>query len=191
MYKVRLTLFALLGVIALGTIYFVFLKPKEREVFFPEWLGKEVVFPSELQQLKDKKPTAINDFLTTNEGKNKIISIIDASCAKCIMGQLNKIDSLFSGIAHKDNKTTMVFVVNFYEQDFDNFMLTLYPMIKARAVILWDKDYFFETKNDIFTPKLNGRTFMLNANNEIVLVGSPLFNDGILQEYEKLVKNTG
>ena len=66
----------------------------------------------------------------------------------------------------------------------------LYPLIKSKAVIIWDKDYFFETKNDLFTPNLNGRTFMLNTKNEIVLVGSPLFGgQGILAQYEKLVKN--
>ena len=190
MRKARIILFPLSGIILLVTTYLVFLKPERQEVLYPEWLGKEVVFPKELKQLKGKKPIEINDFIEYNKDNNKIISIIDASCAKCIMGQLNKIDSLFSEIAHRSNNTIMVFVINFYERDFDNFMLTLYPLIQSKAVIIWDKDYFFETKNDLFTPKLNGRTFMLNAKNEIVLVGSPLFGGQvILAQYEKLVKN--
>ena len=190
MSKARITLFILSGIILLVTIYLVFLKPERQEVLYPEWLGKEVVFPKELRQLEGINPIEINNFLESNKDNKKIISIIDASCAKCIMGQLNKIDSLFSEIAHRGNKTIMVFVINFYERDFDNFMLTLYPLIKSKAVIIWDRDYFFETKNDLFTPNLNGRTFMLNVKNEIILVGSPLFGgQGILAQYEKLVKN--
>ena len=191
MSKSRIALFLLPGIIFLVTSYLVFLKPERQEVLYPEWLGKEVVFPKELRQLKGITPIEINNFLESNKDNNKIISIIDASCTKCIMGQLNKIDSLFSEIVHKGNKTIMVFVINFYERDFDNFMLTLYPLIKSKAVIIWDKDYFFETKNNLFTPNLNGRTFMLNAKNEIVLIGSPLFGgQGILAQYEKLVKNS-
>ena len=66
-------------------------------------------------------------------------------------------------------------------------MVALHPLIKAKALFLWDNNYRFENVNDIITPNLSNRTFMVNRNNKIILIGSPLFYPNIIGDYKRKI----
>ena len=65
------------------------------------------------------------------------------------------------------------------------FMQNIQPFIKAKGIILWDNNYHFESRNKLFTPHINLRTFMINSDNRVVLFGNPLIHSDILHEYKK------
>ncbi len=152
-----------------------------------EWIGKEIVFPEALLQLKNGRCSSLATFNQKLKGRKKIIAVIDANCRKCIIGQLNRIDSLFVPLL-ASKKAEIVFVLNINRADSLYFMTNMYPEIKAKGVLLWDNGYHFETENAIFTEKVTRRTFLLDENNKIIQVGNPLFEPKLLTVYKKLLE---
>ena len=147
-------------------------------------LNKTITFPNSLTEL-DGIEFHKTDSLKLEE-TTKIISIIDGNCMKCIITQLNKLDSIFNDILH-DKKSTLIFILNVHPDDSVFFMNNLQPAINASATILWDNNYNFERTNDLFTPDINLRTFMVNENNKIIQYGNPILHPNILSKYsEKL-----
>lgn len=71
---------------------------KESSIISRNLFTKKIFFPNCLLELKDHKFEKIDSFLYETKGKKKIISIIDGTCMKCIVNQLNKIDSAFNHI---------------------------------------------------------------------------------------------
>lgn len=157
---------------------------KKKEKQTDEWVGKQIYFPGTLYELKDKNCYPLEAFKEKTVNKKKVVSIIDATCKKCIIYQLNRIDSLFTTLLNEN--TAMVFVLNINKADSAYFISNLYPDIKANGLLLWDNAYHFETDNDIFTEKASRRTFLLDENNVILQVGNPLFEPQLLDSYKKL-----
>ncbi len=152
------------------------------------WLNKKIIFPKELVELKNSEINPLNNFINEINGKLKVVSIIDATCVKCIVNQLNKIDSLFSTIIKENNKQKIIFILNVNKGDSVNFIKNMYPYIKAKGILIWDNSYHFETKNNIFTEKVSRRTFLLDENNKIIQVGNPLFEPRLYDAYKELLK---
>lgn len=183
-------LFLFVSIFFIGILSFtIYKKAKENIEPATNWIGKKIYFSEELKLLEDRNLYSLDCFKEISVSKNKIISIIDASCSKCILGQLNKIDSLFAGIVNGDSNTELVFVLNVDDNDFKSFMVALYPLIISNAPILCDNYFRFETENDILTPNLSERTFLINRENKIILVGNPLFYPDIIEEYKKKIKS--
>lgn len=151
-------------------------------------LSKTIIFPNSLIQLNGAEFQNINSFTTQNSGKTKIISIIDGACMKCIINQMNKLDSVFSNILI-DSDNIMVFVLNVSKQDSTFFMRNLQPSINAKGFILWDNNFNFERENNLFTPDINLRTFMVNPENRIIQYGNPLMHPDVIWEYKAKLEN--
>lgn len=152
-------------------------------------LTKTIVFPHSLLKLEGAQFHEIDSYITEIENKTKIISIIDGNCVKCIINQLNKIDSVFNSIL-LDDENILIFVLNVSKQDSVFFMRNLQPEINASGDILWDNNYNFERENKLFTPVMNLRTFMINPENKIIQYGNPLIYPNLIFEYqEKLEMN--
>ncbi len=166
---------------------FCFSCTKGQKVEKDKWEDKELVFPNSLLQLKNGKCVSLTTFRQDLKGKRKVVTIIDATCRKCIIGQLNKTDSLFGELL-KGTATQMVFVLNVNPADSLYFMTTLYPDVKAKGLLLWDNGYHFETDNDILTEHVTRRTFLLDENNKIIQVGNPLYNAKLLAKYKLRLK---
>lgn len=81
----------------------------------------------------------------------------------------------------------MVFVLNVNSKDSTSFMSFLNPEINTKGLILWDNNFSFETSNELLTPVLNQRTFLVNRNNKIVVIGNPLLNPRVLKQYKKFI----
>lgn len=152
-------------------------------------LTKKIIFPNSLLKLDGTQFHKIDTFITEIKDKTKIISIIDGNCIKCIINQLNKIDSTFNNILY-DSDNILIFVLNVNTEDSVYFMRNMQPAINASGAILWDNNYNFERENKLFTPDVNLRTFMINSENKIVQYGNPIMHPEVIFEYqEKLEKD--
>lgn len=145
-------------------------------------LGKHVVFPNNLLLLSNASLTPAHEYMTSIEGKAKIVSIIDGDCMKCIVTNMNVLDSLFRTVILGSDQQ-MVFILNVSPTDSAYFMRNLQPTIRVQGLVLWDSCYSFETANELFTSDINQRTFMLSPSDSIVMYGNPLFNPNLLHEY--------
>lgn len=145
-------------------------------------LGKHVVFPNSLFLLQDGGFIPVDEVLPSIEGKTKIVSIVDGTCMKCIVTNMNVLDSLFHTII-LDSDQQMVFILNVSSADSAHFMRNLQPAISVQGMVLWDNSFNFETVNALFTPNLSLRTFMLSPSDSIVMYGNPLINPDLLHGY--------
>lgn len=152
-------------------------------------LTKTISFPKSLIQLDGTKFQDIDSFITQNEGKTKIISIIDGTCMKCIINQMNEIDSTFGSIL-LDSDNIMLFILNVSKQDSTFFMRNLQPAINAKGIVLWDNNYNFERYNNLLTTNINLRTFMVDKHNKIVQYGNPLMHPEVIYEYMAKLENS-
>ncbi len=150
-------------------------------------LVKTISFPNSVLELSGNHLRKIDSFLVETKNQEKIISIIDGNCMKCIINQLNKIDSIFASII-PDDDVLMLFVLNVHKEDSASFMLNMQPAIKAKGRILWDDAYNFELENDLLTTDLNKRTFMVNKDNKVIQFGNPIISPDAVFEYKKKMK---
>ncbi len=75
-------------------------------------LKKTIVFPNSLLKLDGTQFQKIDSFISEIEDHAKIISIIDGSCIKCIVYQLNRIDSIFNCILPPVDDNILIFILN-------------------------------------------------------------------------------
>ncbi len=148
-------------------------------------LKKTIVFPNSLLKLDGTQFQKIDSFISEIEDHVKIISIIDGSCIKCIVYQLNRIDSIFNCILPPVDDNILIFILNVHKEDSVYFMRYLQPSIKATGVILWDNNYNFERQNKLFTSNMNLRTFMINNENKIIQFGNPVMHPDLISEYQE------
>lgn len=152
-------------------------------------LDKSINFPTSLLELDGTEFKPIDSFITKTKNKAKIISIIDGNCVKCIVMQMNKIDSIFNSIMHNKSQS-LIFVLNVNKEDSIFFMRNLQPIIDVKNTILWDNAFNFEFQNELLSYDLNDRIFMVNKENKIILVGNPLMYPDLILEYkEKLIED--
>lgn len=141
------------------------------------WLGKKVYVPklSDMRSLK-RKPIS-----SPLEKKAKIMTIINASCGTCIE-ELKKWNDFI-----KITDTSLVgYVFLLYSNDDlmtfentnENYLQFLYPYFI-------DKENKVIEKNGFNIEQKNYSTFLLNEENEIVLVGNPIYNKSISDLYLK------
>lgn len=145
-------------------------------------LLKEIHFPNSLRELRDGQLFDIEQLLYNLEDKRKVVSIIDANCMKCVISQLNVLDSIFKSIIISDD--AMIFILNVTPIDSAHFVNTLLPEIDAIGFLLWDNDYIFERENNLLTPDVNLRTFLLDTSNTIVLYGNPILYPDVIYDYK-------
>lgn len=144
------------------------------------------MFPDNLLKLNGTQFQDPDSFIYDIEDKTKIISIIDGDCIKCIVYQLNQIDSIFNNILFPlpDDDNVLIFILNVHSEDSVYFIRYIQPAIKATGVILWDNNYNFERQNHILTRNVNLRTFMVNNENRIIHYGNPIMHPDVVSEYQ-------
>jgi len=115
------------------------------------------------------------------EGSNYMVSIIDATCLKCIYYRINALDSLFRTNLPPD--VGNVFVINIEGRAIPYFFRELYPAINAQGILLLDTAFVFERSNSILSSNINHRTFMVDYHGKIALYGDPLYRPQSLEQY--------
>lgn len=148
-------------------------------------LTKTIVFPDNLYMLDSMNFCKIESFLTEKNKSNKIISIVDGNCPKCIFNQINNVDSFFNKTLNDNFQ--MIFVLNVSSEDSVFFMRNMQPLIKIKGILLWDNNYNFEEKNKLFTRDRNLRTFMIDRDSRIIQYGNPILNPNVISGYQEKI----
>lgn len=81
----------------------------------------------------------IDNFEKQHLNSSKIISIVDVTCSSCILGQLNRTDSLFQTLLDQDSD--IIFILNVNKADSASFMVSLQPLINVKGYILWGFEF--------------------------------------------------
>lgn len=145
---------------------------------------KEIHFPNTLAVLEDEQISSLSGFSQFNQGKKKLISIIDVTCASCILSELNPLDSLFWR-EFDHTSIEMIFVLNIPRRDSIYFSLNFRKNINARSLLVWDSNFDFERANNLFSPYRDLRTFMIDEKNRLIVFGNPLYDRNLLDEYKR------
>lgn len=149
------------------------------------WLSKEIEFPPALLQLVGERIFDIDTTSSLFDSRPKVVSIIDATCSKCILTQMNRLDSIFAELLDAGDR---VFVLNVPREDSAYFMYHFQPLINIGGHIIWDSNYYFESANEIFSSNPHRRIFLIDYQNRIVQMGNPLMNKEVMKEYQKSIE---
>jgi hypothetical protein len=154
-------------------------KDKDREALVHQWLGKELILPPDMEYKILGRDTLCPDLW---EKSYKILAYVDsAGCTSCQLGipqwqqiinicKSSNLDVSFLFVVHSTNYE------NFgYELLLDNFN---YP-------IIYDRKNRFDELNHF--PPFPYSTFLLDKDNKILLIGSPINNPPMLELYMKLI----
>jgi hypothetical protein len=147
---------------------------KDREIV-RQWIGKEIILPSSMEYKIMGRDTLCTDLW---DKAYKILTYVDsAGCTSCQLGipqwqqimnicESNDIDVSFLFVVHSNNYEDFG-----YELLLDNFN---YPIIYDR------QNRFYELNHFLPYPY---RTFLLDKDNKVILIGSPINNPQMLQLY--------
>ncbi len=141
-----------------------------------QWYGRKIVFPDSLQLLQNNKLIVV-DSTFFNYSHLKIITIVSGECEMCVE-DIKRWFTFYDEIKEQDQETELYFVIE--NINFDYFMSVYYPEIPDNFKLIIDRDKRFYFKNEM--EDLTYNTFLLNHDNEIILLGSPLFS----KEFKKL-----
>jgi len=144
-------------------------------------IGKPIHFPRTLLQVKNGGLVNADSAINIVEGSSYMVSIIDATCVKCIYYRLNLLDSLFR--TNLSPEVGKVFVINIEGRAIPYFFRELYPAINAKGILLLDTAFDFERGNSILSSNINHRTFMVDYHGKIKLYGDPLYRPQCLDQY--------
>lgn len=152
------------------------------------YIGKKIILPEDsLIHLKDDNVLPIEESnLHSNE--MKIVTSINGNCHICVYN----LDKWKQELIKKINSKKLKFIFYLYTDDYGLFKESLYYKISGDYPLLIDTTNAFISDNDL--PKMDNRfhTFLLNKNNEVILVGNPLQNIKIKNLYfEEINKRLG
>lgn len=142
-----------------------------------ELVGREIVFPEDGQVITRGEHSTF-DVLTHK--KIKVVSYFDYfECTSC---NIDLIDMANSKIKELDNNVTFLGII--YNKD-EKSIHKMFDTLNISAPILYYNTEIFGKKNDLKDRTTSCKTFLLDENNKIVLVGEPFNNKKLETLYRK------
>lgn len=156
----------------------------ETERIVTKWYNKEIAIPDSVFAIKDTIPVILKKD-PLNPKKLKIITLIPANCEKCIFdvyAWCSFLDSI--------NKSSSVdFIPIFKTSDPNQFVKLYLPILPYGIEPYLDSYNKFLTKYRL-PNDLRFRTFLLDKNNKIILLGNPIYSSNIKSLYiKKIIEN--
>jgi len=155
------------------------LKHKHIEIIVWEWSGKEITVPNQIEYTFLGRDTICSDLW---DKTYKIFIYFDSiGCSICKMGLSNwielieicekqKMDVAFLFVVHSSNYH--MFNIEIIENQFN------YP-------IIFDYNNNFDKLNHF--PPDPYRTFLLDKDNKVILIGSPINNNAMWELYKRVI----
>jgi len=142
-------------------------------------IGKELIFTDNLlpETIEKKTPFSFELF---RKKPLKIVAIINLDCGLCI-------ESLNGWEEYLKNKD-ITFILIVGGNDFEFFKALKNNESQIFENIFHDKNNIFEMTNKI-PRETRFKTFLIDKDNKILLIGNPLFNKNIDKLYEKEISN--
>ena len=143
-------------------------KDSKIEKDIKELVGREIVFPEGGQIITCAEHLSF-DVLTHK--KIKIVSYFDYfECTSCSMDLINAVNSKIKKL---DNNVTFIGII--YNKD-EKTIHKMFDTLNISAPILYYSTEIFGEKNDLKNRTARCKTFLLDKNNKIVLVGETINN---------------
>lgn len=143
--------------------------------------SKNILFPSDIEILIKGKDTVINDFM---DSQLKLVVYTDSTgCSSCSINQFHRWNNLLSYAEGFNNRLKYYFIFSPKKNDVHSIKFELRTALFDYPVIL-DSKSEFEKLNPHLPKNKALHTFLLDKDNNVILVGSPLGNPAI----EKLFK---
>ncbi|MCC5921023.1 MAG: hypothetical protein LAT68_12575 [Cyclobacteriaceae bacterium] len=145
---------------------------------------QQIFYSSNLLILKDNKlvKTSKSDW----SNSSKLISIVDGVCMKCVVNDLNFMDSVFIALT-RNSDVDVIHVLNVLSKDSLNFRTQFEPHLDVKGKVFWDSSYNFESQNNILVADKNRRVFLVDSNDYVKIIGNPVFDQDINIAYQKLL----
>ena len=152
---------------------------KEIKKIVKEWQGKEIVVPGQIEYKVLGRDTICSD-LWGNQ--YKILTYIDSvGCSSCQMG-LHFWQEIIETFEREQLDVSILFVIHS-----KNYPLLSRELIAAdfNYPVIYDHNNLFDKLNQF--PPAPYRTFLLDKNNKVILIGSPVDNRQIWDIYKELI----
>lgn len=148
--------------------------------YIQAWQQKELLFPNELHPKSLGKDTTWDH----SKGRYKLLVYIDSTgCTSCRLG-LPKWKQLIDTCTMENRDVNFLFVVQSNNYKEFEHQLRLYDFTHP---IIYDPTDEFNRLNN-FPREPEYQTFLLDANNRVVMLGSPVQNKAIRELYMKLIR---
>lgn len=143
--------------------------------------GHKVIIP-------ESKLHIVNEYQgTTKEAPFSLVVYIDSTvCSSCQVRELDKWNTFLSGKWNKSNNIRPYFIFHPSEKDMDILRFTIKSQEFSFPIYL-DSIGIFEKRNRFLPTNPIFHTFLLNQQNEIVLVGSPKDNPQIFNMLKETI----
>ena len=146
-----------------------------------QFIGKTIVFPDSMTIIKLDTINTILPYY--QEAEFTISTAIDGACGVCV-DQLNDWKTFIqSNATILDKKVKILFFIESY--DFDTFEY-LTKDIDFSYPLIFDPKELYIWNNKLPQDK-RFQTFLLDKNNKILLIGSPIDNNKISELYKKTI----
>ena len=174
-------------ILFIGSVFFLFLFLHRKEFRYikriqesivEEYFGKRMILPDTLPILYNFENSLFaRDSLL--KSKYKICTCIWSDCRSCLY-ELIEWQSLIDSFKVIGNVNFLFYT---YTSDYDMFIQELYPEISFHYPIILDTLNLFCTLNNINPQNKLCNTFLLDEDNEVILIGNPIMGKAIKQLY--------
>lgn len=151
-----------------------------------ELQSKVIVIPQESQLTIQGKDTVLIDFI--EDGRLKLLAYIDsAGCSSCAINKMYMWNSLIEYSKVHEGNLKFYFIFSPRKQDVKGVRIGLAKNAFDYPVLL-DTLGSFEKLNPHLPKNKALHTFLLDENNNVILVGNPLHNKKIEEMFYKIVE---
>lgn len=160
-------------------------KRKVKEAY-AKMCATNIVFPETAQVTYNGKDTVIADFYTAQ--MKQVVFVDSMDCTSCIISKLALWKPMFEYSASLDNSIKFYFVLTPAAKKEQFVKSSLKGYILDYPVIIDSKREFLALNPHIPKDK-TFHTFLLDADNKVMFVGSPIANDAIRQLFFEATQN--
>ena len=152
---------------------------KQMNELVKERIGTSVIFPSAIVKAgTDSNLLAISEAV---EYKYKLVVYTDGDCGQCI-SELYKWTEFLNDNTEVFKSVREIFII--YSENFQRFEY-LTEKAEIKLPFYYDSTNLYITRNTIYEPML--QSLILDKNNKILIVGSPIENAAMQELYRKVI----
>ena len=139
---------------------------------FQEFSKKELKFPDSVSVFFKKNDLQKHSIQSYAGGHLKIVTRIAGDCSRCV----NNLKRWEEEIIEEIDTNSVKFLPFIYTDNYSFFTDVIYPELAINYPLLIDTLNLFIMNNDL--PRFDKRfhTFLIDENNNIILIGNPLHN---------------
>ena len=157
---------------------FTFCKEKENNT--KNYIGDTINLPK-ISKILYKDSLYQKNIFYKDSAKLKITTYLKADCHTCIMDLL-KWEKYFQ---YFTSKKELKIYFYFNTKNLAAFRHNINKMKADKYPLIYDQKNKYLENNKLPLTKKQFQTFLLNSNNEVILVGNPLYNEKLMKLYKK------